>query len=181
MTNLLPPNASAAERAFATLFGETMMTPTPTREVWNPDTCPANLLPWLAWALSVDSWKAAWPEAVRRNVVRTAIAIQRRKGSVQSVRAIVNAFGGAVILREWHEQDPPADPYTFELAMVITGEGGAAPSAEFVQDVVDEVARTKPVRAHFTFSQGVPVASLLGVLGAGRAALYRRLEFQEAA
>ena len=49
--SLLPPNASALERKLeqATLRLGTL--PVPLRELWNPDTCPAHLLPWLAWTV----------------------------------------------------------------------------------------------------------------------------------
>jgi hypothetical protein len=51
------------------------------RAVWSPDDCPLDLLPWLAWGLSLDNWSTDWPESIKRERVRKAIAIARRKGT----------------------------------------------------------------------------------------------------
>ena len=56
MINLLPPNASALERAIAATGAGIDTLPVAVRDVWNPATCPVALLPWLAWALAVDEW-----------------------------------------------------------------------------------------------------------------------------
>ena len=57
MPSLLPPNATVLETATE----EAMHQPisainVPVRDLWNPAKCPLTLLPWLAWALSVDEW-----------------------------------------------------------------------------------------------------------------------------
>jgi phage tail P2-like protein len=135
------------------------------------------MLPWLAWALSVDAWKDYWPENIKRARIRTAIEVQRRKGTAKSVRDVVAAFGGQVALREWWENDPPTVPHTFDLTLTLSGEDGVLASAEFVDDVIGEVIRTKPVRSHFTFTQGVKAACGIGVVAAGKVAIYRRLNF----
>ena len=50
MNSLLPRNATGAERAIEGATARVGAVPTPFRDLWNPDTCPAALLPWLAWA-----------------------------------------------------------------------------------------------------------------------------------
>ncbi|WP_159188082.1 phage tail protein I, partial [Escherichia coli] len=52
-SRLLPTGSSLLEVAAAKACAEIEKTPVSIRELWNPDTCPANLLPWLAWAFSV--------------------------------------------------------------------------------------------------------------------------------
>ncbi|MGC6821114.1 phage tail protein I, partial [Pseudomonas aeruginosa] len=49
---LLPRNASELERLAAQALAEIQRVPIPLRTLCNPDTCPANLLPYLAWAFS---------------------------------------------------------------------------------------------------------------------------------
>ena len=149
---------------------------TPLRAQWDPDTCPVEDLPWLAWALSIDVWDPTWSEALKRARIRSAIAIQRRKGTVASVRETVRSFGGGVALREWFEQDPPGAPYTFSLSITLNDQDGAAPSAAFLDQVVAEVSRTKPARAHFTFTQGLQATGRLGLTARGRVAAYARLQ-----
>lgn len=178
MNSLLPPNATPLERAFEKATARIGDVPTPMRDMWNADTCPVDLLPWLAWALSIDTWQPYWPEHVKRARIRTALEIQRRKGTAQSVRQVVAAFGGAVQLREWWQQEPPGPPHTFEMVLTLTGEGGETATAKYVDDVIAEVSRTKPVRSHFTFTQGVQAKFAVGVIFAARVASYRRLQLQ---
>ncbi|MFG8561775.1 phage tail protein I, partial [Pseudomonas aeruginosa] len=62
---LLPRNASELERLAAQALAEIQRVPIPLRTLCNPDTCPTNLLPYLAWAFSVDRWSSTWPESAR--------------------------------------------------------------------------------------------------------------------
>lgn len=177
MNDLLPPNAAPGTRAVTASLARISDVPVPLRTLWNPYTCRADLLPWLAWALSIDAWKSYWPETIKRERVAQAIAIQRRKGTAQSVRAVVESFGGSVQLREWWQQDPQGVPHTFDMWLTLTGQGGASASAQFVDDVIAEVQRTKPVRSHFTFTQGINAVCKIGVFAVARAVVYRRMSF----
>lgn len=173
---LLPPNSTKGERALVDAIG-TRPLPVPVGDMWDADRCPADLLPWLAWALSVDDWKAYWPEHIKRSRVRSAIAIQRRKGTAQSVHDVVESFGGSLVIREWFEASPPAAPHTFDMVLTLSGNDGATTSAQFVEDVIAEVTRTKPVRSHFTFTQGVQFDDAIALANGVRAATYLRLNF----
>lgn len=175
---LLPHNATPQERALEQTAARVEDVPVPLRTLWDPDTCPASLLPWLAWALSMDSWKSYWPEAVKRQRIKQAVEIQRQKGTAKSVRDVVASFGGSLALKEWWQQDPPAQPHTFDILMTVGGDVPA--TAEYQQDIIDEVTRTKPVRSHFTFTAGVSAAGGMGLQGAIRGAVFKRLRTVEA-
>ena len=175
MASLLPPNATQAERDIEAATARLEAVPTPLRQLWNPNTCPVALLPWLAWALSLDVWNANWSEAIKRERIRTAIAIQRRKGTARSVREVVQSFGGTIAIREWWQMDPPGEPHTFELLLFLNGVGGAPATAEFVNDVMAEVHRTKPARSHFTFTQGLTASAGIRLVAAARPAVFARL------
>ena len=54
MTSILPPNVTRAERALEGATARLDDVPVPIRSMWNPATCPAFLLPWIAWGLSID-------------------------------------------------------------------------------------------------------------------------------
>ena len=56
-------------------------------------TCPAALLPWLAWGLSVDDWDSSWPEPVKRAVIAASADVHRHKGSVWSIRRMLALAG----------------------------------------------------------------------------------------
>lgn len=98
---LLPPNATATEHRLEQATARLGDLPTPLRELWNADTCPSHLLPWLAWALQVDIWDNGWSEDDRRSVIREAITVHRRKGTPWAIkRALANAGYGDAILSE---------------------------------------------------------------------------------
>jgi phage tail P2-like protein len=46
-------------------------------------------------------------QSIKRERVRKAIAIARRKGT-ESVRSVVASFGGSVAIREWWQSEPRA-------------------------------------------------------------------------
>lgn len=177
MNSLLPPNATELERALEKVGMSLLDLPVPIKTLWNPDTVSADLLPWLAWSLSVDSWMPYWPEVVKRNRVKTAIDIARRKGTAKSVRDVVQSFGGHVEIREWWQQEPRGVPHTFSLLLTVPSQGGQEATAQYVDDIIAEVRRTKPARSHFTFTQGVVAAGGVGVVAVARALSYARLQF----
>lgn len=175
--SLLPPNASALERALEAATARLGDLPVPLRSLIDPDRCPLPLLPYLAWAVSIDAWSSDWPEPVKRARVRRAIEIQRRKGTAASVRAVVESFGGAVALREWWQLTPPGPPHSFTMAVELSGNDGAPATAAFADAVISEVRRTKPVRSSFTFTQGLRFTGTAGLIAVARPVLFTRLQF----
>lgn len=91
--SLLPPNATLLERAVEAACAPLGDIPVPISTIWNPDTCPAALLPWLAWALSVDTWDSNWSEGTKRAVIAASYDVHRHKGSVWSVKEAIRAAG----------------------------------------------------------------------------------------
>lgn len=175
MNNDLPRNSTPLENALAAITRRLESVPTPLPSLWDADTCPVEQMPWLAWSLSLDDWQPEWSEAVKRSRLRSAIAIQRRKGTANAVRLVVQSFGGTVSIREWWQQEPRGQPHTFALTLTLTGDDGQAASARFVEQVIAEVERVKPVRSHFTFTQGLHAEARIAVVAAARIANYRRL------
>ncbi|HEV2681323.1 MAG TPA: phage tail protein I [Rhodanobacter sp.] len=176
--SLLPPNASLAELALEGATARIGDVPTPLRDLWNPQTCPEALLPWLASMLGIDAWKSYWPVEVKRARVAAAIAIQRHKGTVKSVRDVIAAYGGAVVLQEWWQQQPPGVPHMFAMTLTLSGQDGQQATAQYVDDVIADVNRTKPVRSHYTFTQGSAFSTSIGVAVVVRACIYVQLSFQ---
>lgn len=77
--------------------------PVPMRPLWNADTCPLSLLPWLAWAWRVEEWDETWSEFQKRQAVKDALMIHRRKGTLWAIKRVLanHGFGGA------HVQENP--------------------------------------------------------------------------
>jgi phage tail P2-like protein len=172
--SILPPNSTALEKALEQVAAGLLDIPVPIRSVRSADDCPINLLPWEAWGRSLDNWSSDWPEAIKRARVRNAIPIARQKGTAASVRAVVQSFGGSVAIREWWQMEPKGIPHTFSLVINLEQQGVPA-SAAFVDQVIAEVSRAKPVRSHFTFTQGITAKASVGLIAAIRPTIYARL------
>lgn len=119
--HLLPPNATPAERALALAVARLSAVPVGLEALWRPAACPAALLPWLAWALSVDHWDSAWSEAIQRARVVQAIGQHRIKGTPAAIeRALVAAGALSARVAEWWEY--AAAPYRFRVEIDLAAE-----------------------------------------------------------
>lgn len=145
MSDLLPANATAQERAISDAIERAATVPVVVREVWNPDTCPANLLAWLAWAFSVDEWDPAWTDAQKRGAIKSAVAIHKYKGTIGAVRqALAGLFFDARV-QEWFNQIPAGNAYTFRILLGVNQVGADQDAFSSLFTVVD---RTKNLRSH---------------------------------
>lgn len=173
MSSLLPPNATAMETTLETVTERAADLPVDIRQVWNPDTCPAELLPWLAWALSIDTWRPEWSEATKRQRIQDAISIHRRKGTLRAVQDAVAALAPGVTITEWWQTTPRDVPHTFAVEL--------SPAAEpYAAGIYAEVNRTKPVRSQFSVNSRRTVAGSVAIAGALRVVTYRQLICTEA-
>ncbi|HLP23832.1 MAG TPA: phage tail protein I, partial [Microbacteriaceae bacterium] len=115
---LLPPNATAAERSLSLSTARAAKLAVPHRKTWDPSTCPLDVLPWLAWALSVDEWDSSWPEEKKRAAVAASIDLHRRKGTTGAVRKALSALGYEVQINE-----RTGTPYVFRIEVDATVNG----------------------------------------------------------
>lgn len=145
MSDLLPPNSTPAERALAEAVSRLGDVPVKIREVWDADSIPLPLLPWLAWAYSVDEWDSAWLETQARDTVKSALRIQRQKGTVGAVRRALGALGLPARVQEWFSQTPAGAPYTFRLLLDV--DQTPLTQADLVK-ILEVVERTKNLRSH---------------------------------
>lgn len=142
---LLPPNATLLERNAATACAQATALPVALRDLWDPESCPAAMLPWLAWAWSVDTWQDQWTERQKRDTVKAALAVQQIKGTAGAVRQALDAMGIPVRVQEWFNQTPAAAPYTFRLLVDV--DQIAVTQAGLVA-ALEAVERTKSLRSH---------------------------------
>lgn len=145
MSDLLPPNATKQERALSETIGRVSDVPAPLRDVWDPETCPTSLLPWLAWAFSVDQWDSNWTEAQKRATVQRAVAVHRYKGTIGAVREAIAALGIQAQVQEWFNQAPAAAAYTFRLLLDASQ---TSTSQAQLQKLLEVVGSTKNLRSH---------------------------------
>lgn len=94
---LLPGNRTPFETAVSLTSAARRGLPASlVASVFNPDTCPVDLLGYLANALSVDVWDDKWPEAEKRNVCRDALKLHRLKTTPAGIKAHVALTGAEV-------------------------------------------------------------------------------------
>ncbi|MDI5893077.1 phage tail protein I [Halomonas rhizosphaerae] len=145
--SLLPPNGTPLERAAAEALAEIQRIPVPLRQLWNPATCPPRLLPYLAWAFSVDRWDPNWSEAAKRDVIATAFYIHRKKGTISALRRVVEPLGYLLEVIEWWQTDPLGTPGTFALKIGVLDTGITDAMYTELERLIEDA---KPLTRHIT-------------------------------
>lgn len=145
MTSLLPLNSTQLERAIEAALVE--KTKIPLRDLYNPDTCPAHLLPWLAWTWSVDRWDNKWSEAIKRSAIRSAFYVHAHKGTIGALRRVVEPLGYLIEVVEWWETTPMGVPGTFALKVGVLDTGITEEMYLELERLIDDA---KPVSRQLT-------------------------------
>jgi phage tail P2-like protein len=149
MNNLLPSNATPQEVALAGAVASAVPVPVPNADLYNPALCPEALLPWLAWAFSLDEWSPEWTTEQKRQAIAASVYVHRHKGTVGALRKQLDALGYDLTLTEWHQLQPKGDPYTFGVDIEIHDVGFQDEDA--FNQVITVANNAKNVRSHMTF------------------------------
>ena len=166
MTSLLPPNATSAERALEQAM-RSGIDLAAVGSLWNPATCPADVLPFLAWGLAISHWDPDWAQAEKRTAVAHAIPFHQIKGTRVAVEEILARFHPLLSIVEWWQANPRRDPHTFEVR-APAGPGGIDASfltTETAEAIIRDVAAAKPLRAHFDFVFSLEAQAALWMAG----------------
>ena len=145
--SLLPLNASDLERQAAHALTQIQRVPIPLRQLWNPDTCPTELLPYLAWSLSVDRWDSKWSDATKRAAIRASYFIHSRKGTIGALRRVVEPLGYLIEIVEWWQTLPEGVPGTFALKVGVLETGI---TEEMYQELTFLIDDAKPRSRYLT-------------------------------
>lgn len=142
---ILPTGTTPLELHAEQASAEVSAAPVQLRQLWNTDTCPLALLPYLAWAFSVNRWDEAWDEATKRNVVKQSYFVHRHKGTIGALRRAVEPMGYVISITEWWQNNKT--PGTFEM-VVGTLDTGITP--EMYVELERVINDTKPCSRHLT-------------------------------
>ncbi|GAB7197794.1 phage tail protein I [Dickeya oryzae] len=141
--SLLPPSASDFMRNVASSTQRLSEIAVCLDTLWSAERCPAQLLPYLAWALSVDRWDKRWSEQTKRQVIKAAWLVHRQKGTLAALRRVVEPFGYLIRVTEWWQTG--GQPGTFRLDI---GVQDAGITEETYLELERLIADAKPVSRH---------------------------------
>ena len=142
---LLPGNSTLLERQAAQALAQIQRVPIPLRQLCNPDTCPLEILPYLAWAFSVDRWDSKWTEAAKRSAIRSSHFIHSRKGTIGALRRVVEPLGYLIEVLEWWQTNPLGVPGTFAIKVGVLETGI---TEEMYVEMERLIADAKPASRH---------------------------------
>ena len=142
MTDLLPINATKQERNISLAIERVLNVPITVRELWNPQACPENVLPWLAWSLSLDEWDSDWTEQQKRDAIEASVEVHRRKGTVCALKRALQALGYDVEINE-----DTGEAYTFRIDVEASENGTVNTDYSRVEQTA---LLNKNVRSHLT-------------------------------
>jgi phage tail P2-like protein len=167
LPSVLPPNALKIELDLEQLSARHEGFADPITRLWKPQTCPANILPWLAWAFSVDDWDTEWSEEAKRAAIAASIGVHRRKGTIGAVKEALAAagYGEAQVVERygWEKHD---GTYRFD---------GSITYSEPDHWAEYRVHLTRPI----TIEQAAQVRAILANVAPARCRL-KALDFTEA-
>jgi phage tail P2-like protein len=169
--SLLPFNASALEKTVEQSICRAATISVPINTLWNAYTCPSALLPWLAWAMSVDDWDSAWGENTKRDLIANSVQIHREKGTLAAIERVLSVLGIVADIDEWFNNDGP--PHTFNVTAWVNSNVNEDDPTVLSQSLYDALRKSlnnvKPVRSHYDFRVGVAFDSQMALANASTA------------
>lgn len=142
---LLPPSAGAWMRHTETVTARLSAITVALRTLWTPTVCPVELLPYLAWALSVDRWDKSWPAEKKIAAIQQSYWQHRRKGTRAAVRRVIEDMGFSATFAEWF--DTGDQPGTFRLEVDVNNVGLTERTLAELNRLITDA---KPVSRHIT-------------------------------
>lgn len=146
-SHLLPIGSTALEKRAAEILKSAVENPIIIAELINPDRCPAHLLPYLAWAFSVDKWDESWSEEVKRIAIKQSYFVHKHKGTIAAVKRVIEPIGYLVELKEWFQTQPQGKAGTFSLTVEVPESGL---NEQTYNELVRLVNDVKPVSRHLS-------------------------------
>ena len=146
---LLPPNATALLKDLDAVISRrfSLLNTDVLRWLAHPDKCPSDIIPWLAWAMSVDVWDNNWNDSTKRNVIRESVQVHKNKGTLGALKRALAAFVFADIkIEEWFEY--AGTPYNFRVYAIFREDGLSMTDAELI---LSTIMQTKNLRSKLEY------------------------------
>ena len=156
--SLLPINASQLLKDLESSSLKATSLEALNRYITNPDLAPDNILPWLAWAVSVDDWSDNWPKVIKREMIKNSISLHQIKGTKRAIQKALEIIGVAGEIALWWELNPRMTPHSFNITAYLNdniNEGAdVIIGLDTQQKLINLIENVKPARSHFNFKLG---------------------------
>jgi len=156
--SLLPINASQLLKDLESSSLKATSLEALNRYVTNPDLAPDNILPWLAFSVSVDDWSDNWPKVIKREMIKNSISLHQIKGTKRAIQKALEIIGVAGEIALWWELNPRMTPHSFNITAYLNdniNEGAdVIIGLDTQQKLINLIENVKPARSHFNFKLG---------------------------
>ena len=156
--SLLPINASELLKDLENSSLKATSLEALNRYVTNPDLAPDNILPWLAFSVSVDDWSDNWPKVIKREMIKNSISLHQIKGTKRAIQKALEIIGVAGEIALWWELNPRMTPHSFNITAYLNdniNEGAdVIIGLDTQQKLINLIENVKPARSHFNFKLG---------------------------
>lgn len=153
----LIPHAAAAEKVIEREFNDKYCRASPEiiRALNSPEDCPVDLLPWLAFSLSVDVWNDSWNEQTKRAICANAIQLHKTKGLAFGLVDALALLGVRVEVLEWFNARPKMERGTVRLTFWVNEPvietAAVLIGPELIADLIRQVDQYKRASIHYEF------------------------------
>jgi len=137
------------------------------RDIHDPWKCPIEILPWLAYALSVDVWNDNWPEQTKRAMCANSLELHRHKGTHGGVEDALAVLGVRATIVYWHQMKPIGEEGTMSLTVLVNE--NILPDAdvilgnEIIADIRQQIDSNKRASLHYTLNVGVETTAQFAI------------------
>ena len=156
--SLLPINASQLLKDLESSSLKATSLEALNRYVTNPDLAPDNILPWLAWAVSVDDWSDNWPKVIKREMIKNSISLHQIKGTKRAIKKALEIIGVAGEIALWWELNPRMTPHSFNITAYLNDNineyADVIIGLDTQKKLINLIENVKPARSHFNFKLG---------------------------
>lgn len=161
---IMPSSSTELEILAAQALDKLSRVNIPISALWNADECPADLLPYLAWSWSVDRWDPSWSEQTKRNVIKASYSVHKKKGTIGSLRRVVEPLGYLIKITEWWKYDGTPGTFKLDIGVLDTGI-----TDEMYTELERLISDAKPLSRHLI---GLSIkAEVSGIAYAGSATM----------
>ena len=124
---------------------------------------------------NLTTWRESWPLELKRSVAKSIIAQKSRMGTLSAVKLALQSLGAAVVIKEWWEESPLAEPHTFKITIALSDIEGTLTS-EMQEDCFALLDDAKPVRSHYTFTLSIAQKGGVQFGSVNRPAVFARIQ-----